>query len=475
MKRLRNFVRSIVSLGLVVALSVNMFGMPVFADSSCAAGMSKLDCDAINNDWVNWIPNACAGVDTSSTTLVGNGNTDKAFNYFLSKGLTPVTTAAVVGNLYEESHLDPTIVQNPPGGDTLDPVWITPNNNNDKELNPKGVDLGKVGWGIAQWTPGAKVIGIAQSLNITSSISDLATQLDIVWAEMTGISPTGYQNMVDGLKQQPDLPGAVAYFQTHFEGGTNFNARLADAQQVAANHNNNTPSDSSTSAASPADCGIGNVTGVPGTCDSPAPTGGYEAVKAALLTKFKVILYGDTNADWATQTYNTMCALAKSPTYFAKLTAQGTINIAFHGGDCGSGHTGDNSGDGYNDPYGVAIFGFCHPPFNRFLLTHELGHLYSFRNPGMYQDFLRTVWSTGATLPTFNCLHDYDSRGYRGPYDAECWADMIGEYLVYFDVRDTVGGIPRGSYDFKTYPTQYSVYYNFARDKLFGGVQYTSF
>ena len=159
----------------------------------------------------------CGGIPTSysSTLLTGNDNEQKAFNYFLSKGLSTMTTAAVVGNLMEESHLDPTIIQG--GGHTNDPLTVMASG---------------VGWGIAQWTPGAKIVGIAKGLDITGPIYELSTQLDIVWAEMTTTAPTGYRDVADTLKQQTDLSSATSFFQINFESGTNFDARYARAQEA---------------------------------------------------------------------------------------------------------------------------------------------------------------------------------------------------------------------------------------------------
>lgn len=137
----------------------------------------------------------------SAANLQGSDNEEKGYNYFKSKGLGDVQTAAVIGNLMQESHLNPTDMEI--GGDSQNPN-----------------DAGAKGWGIAQWTPGGKVINIANSLNITGPIYELATQLDIVWAEMQGTAPTGAQDVADSLKQISDLPTAVTFFQTKFEGGT---------------------------------------------------------------------------------------------------------------------------------------------------------------------------------------------------------------------------------------------------------------
>ncbi|HEU4966797.1 MAG TPA: phage tail tip lysozyme [Candidatus Saccharimonadales bacterium] len=219
-----------------------------------------------------------------------------------------------------------------------------------------------------------------------------------------------------------------------------------------------------------ANLGAGSVAGA---CTTTAPSG-YGAIKQDLMTKFKVDLQGDQNATWAAETYYTMCALAKSPTFYSKLTAQGTVPITLNGGACGSGFTSTS---------GVILYGYCDRNYNRFILTHELGHLFSFRNQDLYTQFKNGPWALHhAWLPTWDCqIHSFSSTGaplssgpFMGDQTAECWADMIGEYLIYFNLRETVGGAPPGSTDFKQYPTQYGDYYNFAK-QLFGGVTYTTF
>lgn len=206
----------------ILVLSTLLF----LAGSAPVAALSKDQIGAFNSN-INYFNTEvdCGGISngtstTTTTSLTGSDNMQQAYNYFLSKGLNAIGSSAAVGNLMEESHLDPTIVQSPPGGDSKDPSWIT----------ASAYPL--TGWGIAQWTPGAKIIGIAQNLHVSGPIYELATQLDIVWAEMTGSAPTGFQNVAAGLKQQTDLGAATSYFQVHFESGTNYDARFAQAQIV---------------------------------------------------------------------------------------------------------------------------------------------------------------------------------------------------------------------------------------------------
>ena len=216
---IRTFLRYlyIVCNGGIIVLGP-LLAQPVYA-------ISKNDLQSINYDTPFYDPTAsaqtCDNHAPAHTDLTGSDHVEQALNYFISKGLSRIAASAVVGNLYEESAgVNPTIIQNPPGGTTTDPSWI------------RGPTYQLVGWGIAQWTPGAKVLDIAKSLNITTPISDLATQLNIVWAEMTGTSPTNAHNMAIGLEAKTDLADAVEYFRANFEGGDPSPARLSSAQQV---------------------------------------------------------------------------------------------------------------------------------------------------------------------------------------------------------------------------------------------------
>lgn len=180
------------------------YGVAGAANLTCPAGMTSLDCDAIRNGWVDWVPYTGSGCSTSSssspTTLVGSDNETKVWNFFISKGLTAAQTAGVVGNLQQESGFNPEIVQNG-GNSTTQPL------------------VANVGWGLAQWTyPYQIVANDVKQYNISGQLYDLATQLNLVWAQMTNTSPTGVSDMAKGIPNDPSQ--AALYFDQKFEGGT---------------------------------------------------------------------------------------------------------------------------------------------------------------------------------------------------------------------------------------------------------------
>jgi len=210
LRRVRILSRQIMAIVVGCVFLLNCTGK-VFANE-CPKGMSQLNCASIIGNWTGWVPDAGCN-NSSSGDLVGNDNIQKAYNFFVGNGLSNVQAAAVVGNLDDESAgLNPLIKE--VGGTTSDPSTVT-----------------RGGWGIAQWTPGSTVLQYAKDNNITGDITQLATQLNLVWAQMNGAAPTGFKNVTAGLKQINDLSQAVSFFQHNFEAGIDGN-RQQDAQEI---------------------------------------------------------------------------------------------------------------------------------------------------------------------------------------------------------------------------------------------------
>ncbi|HEY6458739.1 MAG TPA: phage tail tip lysozyme, partial [Polyangiaceae bacterium] len=129
-------------------------------------------------------------VDETSEA-VGFTNDKAAFDYFLGKGLTNYQAAGIVGNLDQESGVDPTAVQ-----------------------------AGGPGRGIAQWSVGGRWDTDAND-NCTwyagqqgQSVTSLQLQLDFIWYELTTFSGYG----LAALKASTDVTGATVAFQNDFEG-----------------------------------------------------------------------------------------------------------------------------------------------------------------------------------------------------------------------------------------------------------------
>lgn len=129
-----------------------------------------------------------------------SSNEKTAFDYFVSKGFTKKQAAGIVGNLDQESGMDPTIAQY--GGGP--------------------------GRGIAQWSVGGRwdttSINEVDYTNNTLGVSryNLTGQLKFIWKELTS-EGFGYSS----LKATTTIDGATSVFASKYEicGDCNLAAR----------------------------------------------------------------------------------------------------------------------------------------------------------------------------------------------------------------------------------------------------------
>jgi hypothetical protein len=153
---------------------------------------------------------AGAAVDPDDTPpiepLVANRD-QIAFDYFRNQGLTRIQAAGIVGNLIQESGVDPTAIQY--GGGP--------------------------GRGIAQWSVGGRWnSGARDSVSAYASAHGLSrwsmtAQLDFIWFELTNYG-YGYSS----LKAATTVTAAVKAFQDRYEicGACDTSRRIADAESV---------------------------------------------------------------------------------------------------------------------------------------------------------------------------------------------------------------------------------------------------
>jgi hypothetical protein len=147
----------------------------------------------------------------------GLGNNPRtAFNFFVSKGLTKIQAAGVVGNLMQESSVRPTAVEF--GG---------------------GPGRGIAQWSInGRWNSGKNsVVSFAAARGVDRWA--LQTQLDFVWHELTVVGGYGFSE----LKAASTLSQAVVVFQNKYEkcGTCAQGKRLTYAQQVLSQYGNDAP------------------------------------------------------------------------------------------------------------------------------------------------------------------------------------------------------------------------------------------
>ncbi|MBX4197467.1 CHAP domain-containing protein [Candidatus Saccharibacteria bacterium] len=224
MRRLLNVTRLII----VTVLMLGPSTVPVLADA-----LNPDDINSIYRDSVWYKPGAGAndiGLCSVSSTLIGSDNVQKAFYYFVGQGLSDVQSAAIVGNLMQESGVDPTSVQ------------------------PNGV-----GHGIAQWSePGRwdNLLTFASSRN--QSPTDLGLQLDFMWEELN----SSYSGALSVLRSQTDITNATIVFEQQYEaaGKPQMANRIEYAKEVLSKYGGTTVSSS----------GSSNCTGSGGTSASAA-------------------------------------------------------------------------------------------------------------------------------------------------------------------------------------------------------------
>jgi hypothetical protein len=128
-------------------------------------------------------PGGGTGSDSGGPNLNGSGNVQQAYNYLLGKGLSDFQAAGVVGNLAQESGVNP--------------------NSNQSGGGP--------GRGIAQWTVNERwqgVLALAKQRN--KPPTDLGVQLDFLWSEFQGQG-------LSQVKAATDVAGATQAFEQSFE------------------------------------------------------------------------------------------------------------------------------------------------------------------------------------------------------------------------------------------------------------------
>ena len=147
------------------------------------------------------------GEGASSSALASSSNEHTAYSFFVEKGLSQIQSAAIVGNLMQESGVSPTIAQS-----------------------------GGPGRGIAQWSVGGRWDRLSGD-NLHSfaashggSMTSLSTQLAFIWFELQNFPAYGLER----LQNAATLSSAVVAFQTDFEvcGACDQSKRVKDAQSV---------------------------------------------------------------------------------------------------------------------------------------------------------------------------------------------------------------------------------------------------
>lgn len=225
--------RQLQHLGIIFILAVTLL-TTVFAPLKPVFALSAEQRDLVNKQIYPYLidTTTCGAASTTAgtaapTSLSGSDGEGKTWNFFYSLMQSDVLTAAVVGNIHQESTFNPTIMEI--GGNSNNPA-----------------DAGAKGWGLAQWTPGSKVINIAKNnvgiskpfTDMTSTDEIMLAELQVIWWEMNNTAPTGQKDIMKGfLPLSSDLTAATEYFRAHYESGT-LNNRQTYAKDALAKYGN---------------------------------------------------------------------------------------------------------------------------------------------------------------------------------------------------------------------------------------------
>lgn len=130
---------------------------------------------------------ACCAVGgaTTSIALTGKDNQEKILSFFMNNGLTLAQASGFIGNMVQESGLNPAAVQ--PSTTTSDPNYVPQSG---------------TGFGLVQWTFPERqdpLVAFIKSKNV--SMIDMGGQLGFVWQELN--SPT-WSKMLAVLKTETD-------------------------------------------------------------------------------------------------------------------------------------------------------------------------------------------------------------------------------------------------------------------------------
>jgi hypothetical protein len=183
--------------------------------NSMALAFTQNDVRSIVGKTPYYNPDASGEKCDFNIDLLGSDNIQKGFNFFVGKGLSPVQSAAILGNLIWESGMDPT----------------------KQELHPR---VGRGGYGIAQWTGDRRTALENTAKREGVDVSNLSFQLQYLWQELS----TSYQTTVlTPLKATSDLTAATAIVLNNFEKPAvpNLSDRLPLAQKVLALYGKGVP------------------------------------------------------------------------------------------------------------------------------------------------------------------------------------------------------------------------------------------
>jgi hypothetical protein len=157
----------------------------------------------------------------AASTLSGDTNGIRAYNFFIGKGMTPEAASGIVGNMTEESiGVEPERLQ----GDftsrhpaqTLSAFQIA-----------GGASGHDIGWGTVQFTPPSKYITVSRDKGVSDAdINSLGNQLNFVWNQMKH----DYPGIISSLNNAQSPEAAATVWLQQYERGNPTPTRQAYAR-----------------------------------------------------------------------------------------------------------------------------------------------------------------------------------------------------------------------------------------------------
>lgn len=298
--------------------------------------------------------------------LAGNNNTEQILNFYMRKGLKLHQAAGIIGNMVQESGLNPAIIQ---GGRIATDDYVLQDG---------------VGFGLVQWTSGGRQKNFMNFMRASGvPVTNLSGQLEFTWKEMNesyagmlralrnaktaSIAAVIVHGKVDSWKENshPDyiegkraLAGAPGYESSGDTADTVVNVRGGTATKVYEQYSDGpalageTAPDEMKPAGEGTDADIltlksnstGTADGQKGTSCSPSGTsksGGVGALQAKA-------------AEYAHNTYYTKNLIEQKPEYtdaVAKARTDGRYVGGNNGNDCGGFVTTLIHDSGYDRTY----------------------------------------------------------------------------------------------------------------------------
>ncbi len=132
----------------------------------------------------------CCTTSASSIALTGDNNIEKVLSFMMGHGFTLAQAAGFIGNMQQESGVNPKAVQ--------------PSTTTD---NPNYQPVSGTGFGLVQWTfperqdPLVALVAEKKKANPNASILDIEIQLEYVWTELNSDS---FKAMTAKLKTETD-------------------------------------------------------------------------------------------------------------------------------------------------------------------------------------------------------------------------------------------------------------------------------